>query len=75
MSNSGFSFGPAELLIILALASVSIFPIWALVDAIRVPSDQDYRAGTKVIWVLVILFMHCVGALIYFAVGRPRRRV
>lgn len=70
-----FNFGPAELLILSILAAISIFPIWALVDAIRVPSDQDYRAGTKVIWVLVILLMQGVGALIYFAVGRPRRRV
>lgn len=67
--------GPTELLIVVTLAAVSLFPLWALIDAIRVPSDADFRAGNKVIWVLVILFMHCVGALIYFAVGRPRNRV
>lgn len=67
--------GPTELLIIVTLAAVSLFPLWALIDAIRVPSDADFRAGNKVIWVLVILFMHCVGALVYFAVGRPRNRV
>lgn len=67
--------GPTELLIIVTLAVVSLFPLWALIDAIRVPSDADFRAGNKVIWVLVILFMHCVGALVYFAVGRPRNRV
>ena len=67
--------GPSELLVILAVSGVWIFPIWALVDAIRVPSDRDFRAGTKLIWVLVILFLNCLGALIYFAVGRPRNRV
>jgi len=68
--------GPSELLIMLVVSGLTNIPvIWALVDAIRVPSDQDYRAGTKVIWVLVILFLNCLGALIYFAVGRPRPRV
>ena len=48
-----------------------VVTIWALVDAIRVPDDSMYRAGTKLIWVLVILFLNLVGAIIYFAVGRP----
>jgi hypothetical protein len=51
-----------------------IVTIIALVDAVRVPSDSDYRAGTKLIWVLVIIFFGCLGAIIYYAVGRPQRR-
>ena len=51
-----------------------IFTIIALVDAVRVPSDSDYRAGSKLIWVLVILFFNCLGAISYYAVGRPQRR-
>ncbi|MCC2672490.1 MAG: Phospholipase D-nuclease N-terminal [Armatimonadetes bacterium] len=50
-----------------------IVTILALVDAIRVPRDSDYRAGTKIIWVLVILLLNCVGAIVYYAVGKPRR--
>ncbi|MFN3650502.1 MAG: PLDc N-terminal domain-containing protein [Armatimonadota bacterium] len=52
------------------VVSVGLY-LFALIDAIRVPSDSDYRAGTKVTWVLVILFLGCLGALIYLAVGRP----
>jgi hypothetical protein len=48
--------------------------IWALVDAIRVPDDAMFRAGTKLIWVLVILLFQLVGAIIYFAIGRPGSR-
>jgi hypothetical protein len=50
-----------------------IVTIVGLVDAIRVPSDSMYRAGTKLIWVLVILLVNAfgVGAIIYFVVGRP----
>lgn len=48
-----------------------ILVIWALVDAIRVPDDSMFQAGTKLIWVLVILFAGFVGAIVYLAVGRP----
>jgi hypothetical protein len=48
--------------------------IWALIDCIKVPDDSMYRAGNKLIWVLVILFANVVGAIIYFAVGRPSPR-
>ena len=45
--------------------------IWALVDAIRVPDDSMYQAGTKLIWILVIILAGFVGAIVYFFVGRP----
>jgi uncharacterized integral membrane protein len=55
--------------------------VFALVDAIRVPDDSMYRAGNKLIWVLVIVLLpFFVGPLIYLLVGapqterRPRRR-
>jgi hypothetical protein len=48
-----------------------VLVIWALVDAIRVPEDSMYKAGNKLIWVLVILLAGFVGAIVYFAVGRP----
>ncbi|MCC2672491.1 MAG: hypothetical protein K0Q72_4963, partial [Armatimonadetes bacterium] len=46
--------GPMELVMILAVAVPWIVTIIALVDAIQVRQDSDYRAGTKIIWVLVI---------------------
>ncbi len=55
--------------------------VFALVDAIRVPDDSMYRAGNKLIWVLVIVLLpFFVGPLLYLLVGapqvdrRPRRR-
>jgi hypothetical protein len=53
-----------------ALANIVVV-IWALVDAIRVPNESMYRAGNKLIWVLVILFAGFIGAIVYLAVGRP----
>ena len=62
-------------LVLAAIALLSlIFTIIALVDAIRVPSNSDYRVGNKLIWVLVIVFLNCLGGIIYYAVGRPQRR-
>jgi hypothetical protein len=47
--------------------------IFALVDCIRVEDDAMYRSGTKLIWILVIIFTQVIGAIIYLAVGRPER--
>ena len=41
-------------------AEESIHPRWS-------------RDGEKIAWVLIILFLHFLGALIYFFVGRPRK--
>ena len=63
--------GVLILLVVLALAALWL---WALVDAIRVPDDADYRAGTKLVWVLVIVLTGFIGAAVYLAVGRPARQ-
>jgi hypothetical protein len=51
-----------------------VLVIWALVHAIRVPDDSMYRAGTKLIWILVILLGGFVGAIVYLFVGKPAAR-
>ena len=66
---TGFFVGiPLVFLIILALGS--IFWLWMLVDAITNPALDGTE---KIIWVLVVLFGHLLGALIYFLVARSRR--
>ncbi|MGZ8594894.1 MAG: PLDc N-terminal domain-containing protein [Actinomycetota bacterium] len=57
---------------ILGIAALGVW-IWALVDAIQVPDDSMYRAGTKLVWVLVIVFLQVIGAVIYCAIGRPAK--
>jgi hypothetical protein len=46
--------------------------VYALVDAIRVPDDSMYRAGNKLIWVLVILLAPIVGSIVYLVIGAPQ---
>jgi uncharacterized membrane protein len=49
--------------------------VYALVDAVTVPDDSMYRAGNKLIWVLVIVLLpFFVGPLIYLFVGRPQQQ-
>ena len=48
-----------------------VFWIWMLVHAI---TNKGLADGEKIIWVLVVFFLHFVGALIYFFVGRPKGR-
>jgi hypothetical protein len=48
----------------------TIFWIWMLVDcATKEPSEGN----DKIIWIIVILLAHLLGALIYYLVRRPKR--
>ena len=60
-------FIPLGLLVLALMA----FWIWMLVDC----ATKEPSAGNeKIIWILVIIFTHWIGALIYFLVRRPQRK-
>ena len=61
--------GVAFLLVLLGLLG---FWVWSLVDAVRVPDDSAFRAGSKVIWVIVIALTGLIGSVVYLVMGRPR---
>ena len=63
----GFGFG---LLLIPFGLLLTVFWIWMLVHAVTNNALSD---GEKIAFVLIILFLHFLGALIYFFVGRPRK--
>jgi uncharacterized integral membrane protein len=63
----------AVLLRLVVPVATVLLLVYALVDAIRVPDDSMYRAGNKLIWVVVICLLPVfVGPLVYLAVGAPR---
>jgi len=62
-----FEFGGFVWLIGLA---ASIFWIWMLIDALM----YEPTTGEKLLWFLVIFFLHFIGALIYFVLRRSQRR-
>jgi hypothetical protein len=49
----------------------TIFWIWMLVDCL---TNEPTEYKDKVIWVVVIVLTHFIGAAIYFFVRRPQRR-
>ena len=57
------------LLLPIALAAFA-FWIWMLIAAIQ---NKGLTDNDRIIWVLVIVFLHVLGAIIYFFVGHPKR--
>jgi len=48
---------------------VLVFWIWMLIDAIQ---NKGITDGEKIAWVLAIVFLHIIGSLLYFFIGRPK---
>ena len=46
------------------------FWIWMLIDAIQ---NKGLTDGEKIGWVLAVVFLHFLGGLLYFFIGRPKR--
>ena len=72
MDNVGAAAG--GIAFVLVLLAASVVWIWALVDVVRVKDDRSFRAGNKLVWVVVIAVTHLIGSVIYVVVGRPRAR-
>ena len=68
--------GIIGLFLILFLVTVGLlvfaFWIWMLIDAIQ---NKGLTDGEKVGWVLAVVFLHFLGALLYFFIGRPKRKM
>jgi hypothetical protein len=50
---------------------LTVFWLWMLIDCL---TNSSLQGTEKVIWVLVIIFTHFLGALIYFFIARGGRR-
>jgi len=48
----------------------TILWIWMIVDC---ASNEPSEGNEKLIWILIIVFTHLLGALIYLLVRRPKR--
>ena len=60
--------GGGVLFLVIALIA-SVVWIWALIDCLT----SGMPTNEKVLWVLVIFFLHLLGAILYFAIGRKGR--
>ena len=46
-----------------------VFWLWMLVHAI---TNKGLPDGEKILWVLVLIFLHVLGPILYFFIGRPK---
>lgn len=73
--------GLAELLVLLSLLGFGLlvglallamgFWVWMLIDC---ATKESTIGNDKLIWVLIILFTHLLGALLYCLIRRPSRK-
>ncbi len=64
--------GSLESMILLIIGSAFLFWIWMLIEA---ATREAEASQDRLIWVLIIVFTHVIGAAIYFVVRRPVRRL
>ena len=48
----------------------TVFWIWMLVDC---ATEEPDEGNNKVVWTIIIVFTHLIGAALYFFVRRPQR--
>jgi uncharacterized RDD family membrane protein YckC len=73
-------FGGFEIILIMVMFLVLLpvalalfaFWIWMLISAIQ---NRGLTDNEKIVWVLVIVLLHWLGALLYFFIGHPKRNV
>lgn len=63
--------GAAAVLLFVALVlAATIFWIYMIIEC----ATKESSAGSeKLIWILIIIFTHLIGALLYYFVRRPQR--
>jgi len=59
----------AILFVGLVVLAAFVFWIWMLIHAIRNKGLTDME---RLMWVVVVLFLHFLGALLYFFIGRTK---
>lgn len=69
-----FGLGGGEISVIfVVIFLVGVLPIittlWALIDVLK----NEFTGSNKLIWLLVTIFLHPFGALIYYFVGRNQK--
>jgi hypothetical protein len=48
----------------------TLFWLWMLIDC---ATKEPTEGNDKLIWIIIIVFTHLLGALVYFVVRRPKR--
>jgi len=56
-----------------SLISLGLFVFWlvVLIDCIK---NEPSEGNDKIIWILVIVLLHALGALLYLLIRKPQRK-
>jgi hypothetical protein len=60
----------AGLVALTLVVAIFVFWIWMLISAVQ---NKGLTEGEKIAWVLVVVFLHLLGAILYFFIGHPKR--
>ncbi len=67
------NIGLMDILILLVAAvglAATVFWVWMIIDC---ATKESAEGNDKVVWILIIVFTHWIGAAIYYFVRRPQR--
>jgi hypothetical protein len=59
------------LFMICLVLAASAFWIWMIVDC---ATNEPSEGNDKLIWLLVIILVHLLGAILYYFIRRPQRK-
>jgi hypothetical protein len=66
--------GLPELFILLCVAIIGVGgTIFWIVMIIECATKEPDTGNTKIVWIIILVFTHIIGALIYYFVRRPER--
>lgn len=66
--------GPELLIILLLLLSLALFIVWVWsIYRIAVSDDREFAAGTKVVWILVVVLVGIIGTAIWYLADYRQR--
>ena len=56
-------FAGFGIVVLIAILFLFVFWLWMLVDCLKRDFKKDYD---KIVWVLVLIFLHILGAIVYY---------
>jgi Phospholipase_D-nuclease N-terminal len=69
MISSLYNLAGPDFIIMLVMLAVWGFWIWMIVDC---ATNESLRGTEKIVWLLIVILLHALGALIYFLAGRKK---
>jgi hypothetical protein len=64
------AISPVQIMTIVSVVLIgTLLMLIALIDIVK----SNFKGNDKLIWVLVVIFLHWIGALLYFIISRKQK--